>query len=151
MNETSSPHSNQTQLNGELISVVPPLWRSQLVRVLEVLGVVAMFLGGAEFLSLLNSLPDGVAPQWAFLIGGVVNKSARPAIEFFGDWFDDGELNKSFKIGPTVGLIAVLCALSVGLTSCQHLAGTQIGFDENGALVVTPPTKPVVIPLQDGK
>lgn len=147
-NQSSDPNS---QLQGELIAVMPPLWRSQLVRILEVLGVVAMFLGGAEFLNLLNALPGGVAPQWAFLIGGVVNKTAKPVIEFFGDWFDDGVINKSFKIGPTVALIAILGVLSLFLSSCAGLAGTSVTFDEAGNLVVTPPPKGIVIPVQGAK
>lgn len=120
MNETKSSDSNRqiSELQGELLRAGPPLWRAQIVRIIEILGVVAMFLGGAEFLNLISALPHGVAPQWAFLIGGVVNKTAKPAIEFFGDWFDDGVLNKSFRIGPTVGLIAVLAVLSFALSSC---------------------------------
>jgi len=110
---------------SEIISI-PPLWRLQLVRFIEILGVIAMFLGGAEFLNLLNTLPTGTAPQWAFLIGGTVNKTAKPVIMFFGDWFDDGVFNKSFRIEPIAPLIALMLVICL-LPSCAGIGAGITG------------------------
>lgn len=122
MNTPSKPPFDS--LVGELVSAGPPLWRLQLVRLLEIVGVIAMFLGGAEWFNLMDAIPAGSAPAWFLLVGGVVNKTAKPIILFFGDWADDGIFNKSFRL-DAVALWLVCGFLALCFTSC---AGVVSGF-----------------------
>lgn len=42
-------------------------------------------------------------------------------------------------------------ALAILAPSCAPLAGTRIDFDETGAVTVTPPQKPIAIPVHPSK
>jgi len=127
MNKPPSAPAKIEDLAGELVSVSPPLWRLQIVRILEILGVIAMFLGGADWLNILDTLPTGSAPAWLFAIGGVINKTAKPVILFFGDWADDGIFNKSFRL-DALPLWLICGFLALIFTAClPSCAGVYSG------------------------
>jgi hypothetical protein len=81
----------------ELKSVGPPLWRLQLVRVLQLVGVALGVLGGADVLNLVSVLSPE-ASKWLTVSGPAIFASSKPIIMLIGDYLDDGEKNDSFKI-----------------------------------------------------
>lgn len=136
-----------------------PLWRLQLIRALQILGVAGGFIGGADFLQLVSILPPGFA-AWFLLVGPAFVTASHPIIMLLGDMADDGIKNDSFKLPAvlflvgSLSLFTVACgtspALSFGITpdGCalanytaangQHFqAGPQIGEDGKIAAYVT--------------
>lgn len=100
----------------------PPLWRLQLVRALQIIGVVGGFFGGAEFLQLLAIMPPDVA-GWLLVAGPAFAAGSRPFIELIGDLVDDGIHNDSFKIPLGLFLlVAATMTLGLGLSSCAGLS-----------------------------
>lgn len=100
----------------------PPLWRLQLVRSLQIIGVLGGFLGGADFLQLLTILPPDVA-GWLLIAGPAFAAGSRPLIELVGDLVDDGIKNDSFKIPMGLFLLATASLLlGFGLSSCTALS-----------------------------
>lgn len=133
---------NQTnQLPATLKASGPPLWRLQLIRALQVIGVAGGFLGGAQFLQLVAILPPGVA-SWLLIAGPAFAGAAKPLIMLIGDYADDGIKNDSFRFPVWLFLIAPLGALLTagGLVSCASvpgLAGVSLSIDPDGTAFAT--------------
>lgn len=102
--------------------VAPPLWRLQLVRVLQVIGILLGAVGGADWINLIALFPEETA-KWLAVSGPAFAAAVRPVIEFFGDWIDDGQLNKSFRISAI--LLPMALVFSLALSSC---AGVTSGW-----------------------
>jgi hypothetical protein len=125
------------QVAAELKSM-PPLWRLQLVRGLQILGVLAGLIGGTDVLNLVKVF----SPQFAacLTVSGVALRfAAEPLILFIGDLVDDGLPNHSFRIpGEKVGLFLLLCfttAVTLSLSSCGDML--SLGVTPEGCAMVT--------------
>lgn len=116
-----------------LSAVTPPLWRVQVIRVLQILGTGAAALGGFDLTPWSAFLDPKLAA--ALIAGGLFARTEAPQIiNFIGDLADNGKLDGSFKNGlgriPSI-IIAAFLALSCGLM----LTGCGVG-----GLTVLPPT-----------
>lgn len=131
----------------ELVSN-PPLWRLQLVRVLQIIGILLGFIGGADWVQLIAFLPTETA-AWLALSGPAFAASAKPAIMFVGDWMDDGKPNGSFKITPLViAFLCLGCLLFVGcVPGVRVVTPWGTGEGSKGGFIYTPPAQPVTIPI----
>lgn len=81
----------------KLIAAGPPLWRLQLVRALQIIGVSLGVIGGADVLNLVSILSPDVA-KWLTVSGPALFAASKPVIMMIGDYLDDGIKNDSFKI-----------------------------------------------------
>lgn len=146
MNTTETPKEGNV-----LLSSGPPLWRVQLVRLLQLLGIGAAFVGGAEFMQIVALLPPETA-AWLLTAGPALAVAAKPTIEFIGDWADNGKADGSFRL-PIVFLLATL---SLVLTGCGT-GGLNLGLDAEGCVTTTfrfedgRPYKVKACPGPDGK
>lgn len=127
-----------TAVETALIST--PLWRAQIIRVLQILGTLAALLGVADFTPYLSVLNPNHA---ALLVaaGTFCRLEAPQVIDFFGDWLDNGKRDGSFT--RIVPMIAVLLVCTLLLQSCAGLAS---GI--SGAPVPTVPVQRVDNPQQ---
>ncbi|MCW1887700.1 hypothetical protein OKA04_23385 [Luteolibacter flavescens] len=118
-------------------------------RILSILAAIAAFLtvlGGLDLSGMIHLFPNEVATGLTTALPALA--VLTHLIRALGDAFDDGQINGSFK---AIAFFLVLSVMCFGMVACQHLAGTTISFDENGnAVVIPPPTKPIVIPAVDG-
>lgn len=111
----------------------PPLWRTQTVRVLQLIGIIAAFLGGADFMQLMSIVPPDVA-AWLIVAGPAFAAGAKPLILMIGDYMDDGVKNDSFKI-RSILLPFLLCSVILTLPSCVSTTITTTALD--GTVTVT--------------
>lgn len=143
---TPQPAVETAKLSG------PPLWRVQLVRLLQLLGIGAAFVGGAEFMKIVTMLPPEWA-AWLLTAGPALAVASKPAIEFIGDMVDNGKPDGSFRL-PIVFLLATL---SLVLTGCSGFAVSGFGLDAEGCVTTTfkfPDGTPYTVkacPGEDGK
>lgn len=126
---------------GAIISTGAPLWRLQLIRCLQLLGVLMGFIGGADFLQLLAIVPADVS-KWLVVAGPAFAASVKPFIMFVGDYLDDGKIDGSFKL-PNLVLLAILIFTLAGiftvLPSCTLSVapdGTRTYSADPGAVMV---------------
>lgn len=114
----------------------PPLWRLQLVRALQLVGILGGFLGGADFLQLVAILPPDWA-AWLLIAGPAFASASKPAVMLIGDLVDDGVKNDSFKL-PLMFFFAGCLALgSLALNSCASLPGLGFGVTPDGCALAT--------------
>lgn len=114
-------------LAGVLVSS-PPLWRLQMVRVLQLLGIFGGFLGGADFLQLLAILPPETA-AWLLIAGPAFAAGSKPLVMLIGDIVDDGQRNDSFKL-PVILFLACCAAFgSLALNACAPGMGFAVTPD----------------------
>lgn len=115
-----------TEVPGDQARIVSvkaeALWKLQVIRLLQLIGYGALAVGGAEWTGIIAVLPTHVA-AWLVSIGPLLVAS-KPLVEFLGDWFDDGILNKSFKI-PGALLMILACCLF--FASCANFGITPDG------------------------
>lgn len=130
-----------SQIPATLKSTNPPLWRLQLIRALQIIGVAGGFLGGAQFLQLVAILPPDWA-AWLLLAGPAFAGASKPLILLIGDLADDGEKNDSFKL--PLWLLAMGCLGSLmtasALVSCASvpgLSGVSLGVEPDGTALAT--------------
>lgn len=135
------------QVLSKLTSLGPPLWRSQIIRVLHILGIIMAFIGGADFLNLLAFFPAETA-KWLMISGPALATSAKPLVMLIGDYVDDGVKNNSFKVDQLPVLLLVVGLASLLLPSCQGLA-VQSPYgslsSSKGGMLYTPPSVPIFI------
>jgi hypothetical protein len=119
MNETS-----ETAL-AAIEVVTPPLWRVQLIRILQILGTAAAAVGSFDLTPWSALLDPKLAA--ALIAGGAFARMEAPQIiNFIGDLTDNGKLDGSFKNGLgrisaiIIGLFFAFSALM--LASCGGLA-----------------------------
>lgn len=74
-----------------------PLRRIQTIRVLQLIALLASFIGGADFLNLLAIFPPETS-KWLILTGPTFAASVKPIILLIGDYMDNGTIDKSFKL-----------------------------------------------------
>lgn len=117
------------------VAPIAPLWQSQLIRVLQLLGVLLTFLGTADALNLLQIFAPETA-KWLAISGGALASSAKPLLLLVGDWFDNGAIDGSFKLvsvkpdpNQTQFPFGVLlaCLLPFALVSCVGLTSGLTG------------------------
>jgi hypothetical protein len=141
------------QVQAELVSFGPPLWRSQIIRVLYILGIIMTFIGGADFLNLLAFFPAETA-KWLMISGPALATSAKPIVMLIGDYVDDGIKNNSFKVDQLPILLLVAGLASLLLPSCQGLT-VQSPYgslsSSKGGMLYTPPSSPIFIPNYSSK
>ncbi len=140
------------QVEATLVSVGPPLWRLQLIRVLQLLGIIAAFIGSADFLQLLAIVPPDTA-KWLIVSGPAFAAAVKPLITLIGDYLDDGVKNDSFKVSMI--LLPFLFLFFLLLPGC---AGLQVrspygdfSSAKDGSVIYTPPAVPVRIPIHSTK
>lgn len=124
-----------TQVATELAQV-KPLLRVQLVRGLQLLGLLVTVLGGADILNLV-SMFSPQASAWLAITGASVRFGAEPLILLLGDLLDDGLQNGSFRIPGKLGLflmLGALCFLSMLSLSCNSFS---LGITPEGCAMVT--------------
>ena len=123
--------------------------RLQMVRLLQVLGVLAGFMGGADYLDLVALLPDVAWSKWLLVSGPAFAAAVKPVVLLVGDIVDDGLRNDSFKI--TVVVLPFLCLMCFWSTSCGQVSLiTPYGdfhSSKAGDVTYTPPSHPVTIPV----
>lgn len=110
------------------LKTLPPPWRLRLVYVLQLIGILAGFIGGADFLQLIALLPPDTS-AWLLVAGPAFASGAKPLITLVGDVLDDGVKNDSFKLTPLLVIgMCVLClpSCTVSLTPDGK---PQIGVD----------------------
>lgn len=136
-------------------STTPPLWRIQLVRILQLVGIIGGFLGGADFLQIMPLFPPDFA-AWLLVAGPTFAAASKPLILFLGDWLDDGVKNDSFKIPLALFLVAIVTlTASLGLVGCSGLTFTlstpygDASGSPDGSGTVT--LRPIIIPDRSGK
>lgn len=122
-------------LPAALVSA-PPLWRLQLVRALQLVGILGGFLGGADFLQLLAILPPDTA-AWLLIAGPAFAAGSKPAVMLIGDLVDDGIKNDSFKLPMMFFFVGCLALGSMGLNSCANLPGLGFGITPDGCALAT--------------
>jgi len=134
------------------LTVTPetPKWRLQTIRVLQLLGVIAGFVGGADFLQLLAVLPPETS-KWLLVSGPAFAAGIKPLLMLIGDYLDDGVKNDSFKVGAFIlPFLALLCV--PGFTGCAGVSVTTPYGDfhsaKDGTVSYYPPANPVSIPIQ---
>ena len=142
-----------SDLAGVLVTAGPPLWRVQTVRVLQLLGILSGFLGGADFMQLLVLMPPDAA-KWLLVAGPTFAACSKPMILLIGDYMDDGVKNDSFKVGAfLLPFLALLCIL--GFSGCAGVSVVTPYGDfhssKDGSVSYYPPTQPVRIPLHPTK
>lgn len=115
-----------------------PLWRLQLVRTLQILGLLVGVVGGAEFMGIVKALSPEIA-AWLALSGTALRFGAEPLILLLGDLLDDGIQNNSFTIPKKVGLFLMLCCL--GALTCFSVScagsGVSLGITPEGCAMFT--------------
>lgn len=155
--ENITLHVDAKQAAQDLAAVIstPPLWRVQMVRVLQLIGIFGGFLGGADFLQLLAIFPPDAA-AWLLVAGPAFAAGSKPLVMLIGDILDDGQKNDSFKL-PLIALFCCLfftssCALADGFalrkgglvmverrdpeTGQTYAAGTDFGANGKPRLAV---------------
>lgn len=130
-----------------------PKWRLQTIRVLQLLGILSGFLGGADFLQLLVLMPPDVS-KWLLVTGPAFAAGSKPLIMLIGDYLDDGVKNDSFKVGTFIlPFLALLCVL--GFSGCAGVSVTSPYGDfhsaKDGSVFYVLPSQPVRIPIHSDK
>jgi hypothetical protein len=140
------------QVEATLVSAGPPLWRLQLIRILQLIGILAAFIGSADFLQLLAIVPPDTA-KWLIVSGPAFAAAVKPLITLIGDYLDDGVKNDSFKVSMV--LLPFLILAFMLLPGCQGLSVTSPYGDfssaKDGLVIYTPPARPVRIPIHSTK
>lgn len=114
----------------------PPLWRVQMVRVLQLIGIFGGFVGGADFLQLVAIMPPDVA-AWLVIAGPAFAAGSKPLVMLIGDILDDGQKNDSFKL-PLVAFFLCLGSLAVlALGSCANVPGLGFAITPDGCALAT--------------
>jgi hypothetical protein len=150
-------NNDPTLVPAELKAYGVPLWRIQTIRILQLLGLLAAFVGGADFLQVLALVPPDVA-SWLVVAGPTFAAGAKPLLMLIGDYLDDGVKNDSFKISTVI--IPLLIPLTVlgyilTLSGCAGVS-VQSPYGEfssakDGSVLYTPPARPVKIPIYSTK
>jgi len=141
--------ANQPTIETTL-TVIPetPKWRLQTIRVLQLLGVLAGFIGGADFLQLLPLFPPDIA-KWLMVSGPAFAAGAKPLLMLIGDYLDDGVKNDSFKV--SLILIPFLALMCLWATGCAGVSvATPYGdfySAKDGTVSYSPPSTSVSIPV----
>jgi hypothetical protein len=129
-----------------------PKWRLQTIRILQLLGILSGFLGGADFLQLLVLMPPDVS-KWLLVAGPAFAAGSKPLLMLLGDYLDDGVKNDSFKVGMLFPpFLALMC---LGFTGCAGVS-VQSPYGEfssakDGSVLYTPPARPIIIPIHTTK
>jgi len=74
-----------------------PLWRKQLINILQIIGVILAVVGTADFVNAINALSPQAA-SWLTVSGSALRFGIEPLVKLIGDWVDDGKRNDSFVI-----------------------------------------------------
>ncbi len=139
------------QVEATLKAIGPPLWRLQLIRTLQVVGLLLAFTGTADFMNLLQILSPEAA-SWMAISGTALRFGIEPIVMLIGDLLDDGVKNDSFKISMV--MLPFLFLAFLILTSCQSLSirSPYGNLDSTkGGMIYTPPAKPIFIPDHTSK
>jgi formate hydrogenlyase subunit 4 len=135
-------------MKSELLTAIPeiPKWRLQVIRILQLLGILAGFVGGADFLQLLAIVPPETS-KWLLVSGPAFAAGIRPLILLVGDYLDDGVKNDSFKI--SLVLLPFLVLMCLWVTGCAGLSVQSpygnIDTTKSGLTIYTPPARPIII------
>ncbi len=130
---TLTVDAKQAAQDLSAVLATPPLWRVQMVRVLQLIGIFGGFLGGADFLQLLAILPPDAA-AWLLLAGPAFAAGSKPLVMLIGDILDDGERNDSFKL-PLVAIFLCLGFLALG--GCAKFPGLGFAVTPDGCALAT--------------
>ena len=139
------------QVEATLKAIDPPLWRLQMIRILQVIGLLLAFTGTADFMNLLQIFSPEAA-SWMAISGTALRFGTEPIVMLIGDLLDDGVKNDSFKISMI--MLPFLFLAFLILTSCQGLSiqSPYGNLDSaKGGMIYTPPAKPIFIPDHTSK
>lgn len=77
-----------------------PAWRSKLINILQIVGMISSVVGSADLIQAINVIPDipNSVSVWLAILGTFTRFTAEPIIKLIGDYADDGVKNNSFKI-----------------------------------------------------
>lgn len=150
-------NNDPIQIPVEIKAYGVPLWRIQTIRVLQLIGLLAAFVGGADFLQILALVPHDVA-SWLVVAGPTFAAGAKPLLMLIGDYLDDGVKNDSFKITnvilpmliPLTVIGYILCLSGCAGVSVQSPYG-DFSSAKDGSVIYTPPARHITIPIYSTK
>lgn len=117
----------------EIVVKADPLWRLQLVRILQIIGIALTFVGGAEALALFKLIP-GELSAWLIASGAALRFGVEPLVLLIGDYADNGKLDKSFSI-PSRFITTIVAAFCLfNLPSCSPMS---FGVTEDGCALTS--------------
>ncbi len=147
----NTPATATPPLETQAVTITaPPAWRSRLIQILQIVGVLIGLLGTADMMNMIQALNPQFA-AWLAVSGTALRFGIEPLILLIGDLTDDGKLNKSFKL--TLILLPFLLLTCLLLPSC----GTAISLttpwgeatsDSAGNITIAPKATRWVIPTK---
>lgn len=97
----SDPSTTATVTVDLPTTVTPvPVWRSRTVQAIQIVGMIALTIGGTGLVDALKIIP-GISPNvsiWLAAAGAFARFTVEPLVLLIGDLLDDGVKNDSFKI-----------------------------------------------------